>query len=345
MSEKMFEPKLGDSFNKVPEGQKDRFKPAENGGFVYAEALPKEEAEIEAEKMQEKVEKELLPEVIEKIMKKVQDINQYGTAFTSIFRNKEKSNLKIIQSILKDGLLGSTQKNVQNLSEEVNKKNWTNNLKNGKGGRVFFNIVGRMKHEDTRKEIPQMLENFYCRSDNNENIYLIFDLKNFKEDSILEGKINDHGSWEQTQKNHTYKVDYSPNHIRMSAYKKIFGELKPGTNEFRKKALSLKELDDEEVKHVVNSIINEKGETSPRDEWGFTLSYRVAPRLFKGIVISQKETAAEISNIEEKIYNNKEKLLLPIYNVYGDLLWPKQMSYEEVKKFVMERDKDKKKEE
>lgn len=56
MSEKMFEPKQFDSFDKVPENQKDRFKPAENGGFVYAEALSKEEAETEAEKIQERVE-------------------------------------------------------------------------------------------------------------------------------------------------------------------------------------------------------------------------------------------------------------------------------------------------
>lgn len=38
----------------------------------------------------------------------------------------------------------------------------------------------------------------------------------------------------------------------------------------------------------------------------------------------------------------KENALLPLYDAAGDLLWPKRMSYEEVKKFVAEREEEKK---
>ena len=49
----------------------------------------------------------------------------------------------------------------------------------------------------------------------------------------------------------------------------------------------------------------------------------------------------------ERFINNftkKEKTdkLLPIYNEEGDLLWPKKMNYNEVKKFIEEGDKEKK---
>ena len=37
------------------------------------------------------------------------------------------------------------------------------------------------------------------------------------------------------------------------------------------------------------------------------------------------------------------ELILPIYDSKGNLLWPKQMSHEEVKKFVTEREVNKKK--
>jgi len=37
--------------------------------------------------------------------------------------------------------------------------------------------------------------------------------------------------------------------------------------------------------------------------------------------------------------SKSSKRLLPVYDVCGNLWWPKQMSYEEVKKFVEERSK------
>lgn len=42
-----------------------------------------------------------------------------------------------------------------------------------------------------------------------------------------------------------------------------------------------------------------------------------------------------------ELYKGKSEFLIPIYSVEGNLLWPKQMTYEEVKRFVSEKDKRK----
>ena len=49
--------------------------------------------------------------------------------------------------------------------------------------------------------------------------------------------------------------------------------------------------------------------------------------------------ASEIGKIELELDKEKPHLINPIYDVNGNLLWPKQMSYEEVKTFVSEKDK------
>ncbi|MCX6763997.1 MAG: hypothetical protein NTZ97_04720, partial [Candidatus Moranbacteria bacterium] len=144
------------------------------------------------------------------------------------------------------------------------------------------------------------------------------------------------------------------------------------------------------------------------NDYGFSLSFRIAPRLFKGLVVNperklnRQEIKDGIEKIEKiyeeylrrvredkkfrertdlehnaKIYEEvknglihygkteeldtekrkefaekvalkmiginkgKPKNLVPLYDLDGNLLWPKQMSYEEVKKFVAERDKNK----
>lgn len=96
--------------------------------------------------------------------------------------------------------------------------------------------------------------------------------------------------------------------------------------------------------------------------YGFTLSHRVPPRFFKGIVIKlvtgekykneygalrgvecrnpaqYREQANKIGKIMQETYQDENDFLLPIYTKYGGLLWPKYMKHEEVKKFVTERD-------
>lgn len=79
-------------------------------------------------------------------------------------------------------------------------------------------------------------------------------------------------------------------------------------------------------------------------EWGFALSSRVAPKDFLGIVsaYASEQALSRIMKIQNEVYKNKKGMILPVYHQWGDLLWPRRMTYEQVKQFVAERDKKKK---
>lgn len=83
---------------------------------------------------------------------------------------------------------------------------------------------------------------------------------------------------------------------------------------------------------------NEEGKRMPTLEYGFVLSYRVAPRFFQGIVVGFSDKVEDVVSAMLKQYEHKPHLLLPIYDIQGNLLWPKPMRYEQVKKFIEERD-------
>src|SRR5438552_4038892 len=50
------------------------------------------------------------------------------------------------------------------------------------------------------------------------------------------------------------------------------------------------------------------------------------------------DKVSDITNTMVLVDKDKPNLLVPIYGKEGNLLWPKQMSYAEVKRFVAERD-------
>lgn len=89
----------------------------------------------------------------------------------------------------------------------------------------------------------------------------------------------------------------------------------------------------------------------PTPDLGFRLSPRVAPRSFTGIIFSlgkltknYKMNEGEAAQMLAKKMLKSEgdnKKLIPIYDGEGNLWWPKQMNYEEVKKFVVERENQK----
>jgi hypothetical protein len=98
-------------------------------------------------------------------------------------------------------------------------------------------------------------------------------------------------------------------------------------------------------------LIDKAGMPNSSTEDGFELFPRVAPRYFKGIVLGRnlggiKNYGAHGSSLEypEKITEimQQENVPLPVYDENGNLLWPKPMRYESVKKFVAERNATKK---
>ena len=104
------------------------------------------------------------------------------------------------------------------------------------------------------------------------------------------------------------------------------------------------ELTDEFLRGVKRS---KEGLPMPHTEYGFVLSPRVSPRRFEGLVLQadselMQQITRQLSEIITKVNKDKPERIIPIYDKNGNLLWPKQMTHEEIKALVGERDKNKK---
>jgi hypothetical protein len=256
------------------------------------------------------LEQKLSLEQIEQIMEKVEDINAPGNAFSVTDLQDCVSSPKL-KSILSDGLLGHSYfwPESRGMGEKamVNKETWAKNTRVHKNSLVHFNITGQiLLPADSKFPIA---DSAWMQDNEDGKIAVLFDLSKYEEDATIGGETKD----------------------------------KLGSRTFRP--------------HEFNANAKLKDST-----YGFTLSHRVPSRFFKGLVIKlvtgekhtdkygvlrgqecrdsviYDEQANKIGKIMREVYQDKSDLLLPIYDHYGNLRWPKKMRREEVKKFIAERD-------
>jgi hypothetical protein len=317
------------------EGEREKVPNEINFGNPERETLDEKVVspeEIEAENAKEA---ELSPEEIEKIMEKVQDINQKGITFSKIDFKWPMPVLPTgegkLESIFKHGLIGTT---IQQLDIErdthvstnvIHKDKFVKSIKGKNRPDVFFHILGRGKNIGLHYDPKYYFEDEETMGDviydkyTYDNVYIIFDISKYKEDEIDGNKP-------------------------LSSY--TFS-LYPGKD------------------REIYTKRNKEGKLLSLDnDYGFRLSPRVPPRYFQGVCFtildentknkkdweqasekSPKLIAKRAESIAREMQKgSKAKLqnLVPVYDVEGNLWWPKQMSYDEVKKFVEERDKDKK---
>lgn len=283
-------------------------------------------------------EEDLSPEVLEKVMAKVQDINEIGTGFHSLTRlGKEIHKLK---EVLSDGLLGTPAAE----RAELNKEKWAKNARSRKGAFVFFNILG--------KDIDSVEDSFWLKQKN--PIGVIFDVKPFKEKksgaffSTLELERNERNNY----KNRTYgthggiqikgrlsdreRIPYKDDGYALAfrVAPKYFQGIVFRSDRDKTEEEITNELALEQKNHSANfweeyhAAIEESIRESPGGE---TVSSEI-----------NKQRANEIVNVMQYANLEKANRLIPVYDIHGNLWWPQKMSYEEVKKFVAERDKNKK---
>jgi hypothetical protein len=121
-------------------------------------------------------------------------------------------------------------------------------------------------------------------------------------------------------------------------------------------------LTEEQVKDVLrkSDLLSIQGDSANGSQFGFFVTSRVAPRFFTGVVfecdfsrnddsdayeidydnLSAEEqhivdtTAQKLAATMLKVYKDKPELLVPIYNVNGDMYWPQRMKYADVKTYV-----------
>lgn len=270
---------------------------------------------------EQKTEIELSPEAIEAIMAKVQDIDSPGLAY-------HLPNTGRLDSIFENGILGQ-EKDAK--EKPTNRRDWAKKVRKNKREVVFFNITGRGDKEldelsyGAKSSDTEIANSYYVRPNQNHNKYVIlFNLSGFKEKEPNEDYRNERFQ----NKSREYRPDLLQSRHRIEGYEdwKDTG------------------FDPEKADKIPFSRIS--------TEYGYFLSYRVAQRYFEGIAIKPSGTEEEqvknmiaesesVSKMMLEKYKGKENLLIPIYDVHGNLLWPKQMNYEEVKKFVAERDAQK----
>lgn len=282
----------------------------------------------QAEKIAAITETELSQEVIEAVMNKVQDINKPGTgfhAFSKAFDNTSTEEiLRVLGSVLKKGLLGR-------LNPSLEDGDWASAARKRRGAVVFFNIVGR--------DLKKIDASHWFRSSSSDPLPMgiIFDTSDFNEET-------EHSN---------YAIDYNLGQRENLEYRaNTFGTNFPGETE---------------------TYHGKDTSKIPPDDQGYALTFRVAPRHFRGFVIRpmvertkeefdilskerpniplgalktvyryyesgdeeiKKEKAIEIATQIRKIYGDNADLLLPIYDAHGNLLWPKQITYEELKKMI-----------
>lgn len=298
-------------------------------------------------------ERKLSPEQIEQIMAKVQDIDEKGIAFSLIRDDK-------FENVFNDGLLGSYEEPDQVMSTEIDRKEWAARTRKERQSSVYFNITGRLADDD---RFPASHENEILLTKwvrlnhlSKDKIVILFDLSTFKEEAPIFYRRHQNGEF----KTKTYRtIDWWNRRMPKGMTMEEVTNIEYGSPEYQEAIKKIGEENEYRIKYFGDTA--QEGESSSYEEDGFAASHRVAPRLFQGIVAKftpdetwerrDEEKGAGL-NISYQFKNPifKERLkpyldimlkgnnLIPIYDPFGDLFWPKQMSHDEVKAFVAERD-------
>lgn len=279
-----------------------------SGGSGEGEEKKAPDREEVAVEMPEEI--RLSPEVIEKIMEKVEDIDKEGVAYSVVnsdFRDTDKlfQGDEGLESVLATGLLPI-----------------------GKDNHLHFNIVGRMREYEKKKVKPGSTE--ISSSYFSKKLGAVIVL--FRLDELVEIVPTNDETRRVPEK--CFRAN------DFDGLREFFSEMRSDQLKNFRDA----KLDDLEVLEAMRDY----GIYPPFrsiTEYGFISDARVSPENFMGIVLNiyQDEVESKAKEVSMRMNNvfkttNSLERLLPVYDVSGSLWWPRQMSYEEVKLFVKQRD-------
>ena len=300
----------------------------------------------------ESFEEELSPQVIEKIMEKVQDIDTEGTAYHALFQ-KEKQ----LKFILSSGILG--QELGGNERKGVTKEWWAKSVHERKKF-VHFNIVGRARRDLDDPDIDDYRRQKYSEKTEIGRSYylkrggmaLIFDIGNYQELSPefrpkkgMSRTFRSHDPYFYSHRNEEGRTTQKGLSIPESEYGFVLSH-RVSPRFFKGIVLDAERyITEDEVKNEVEYSRKAhekygKPEKGPFDEekarqWIIEHHGRVRDKNY------EPQQVHQIVGILKEVYQEKKYHPLPIYDVCGNLLWPQQMSYKEVKKFVVEEEEHK----
>lgn len=303
-------------------------------------------------------EEELSPEALDIIMEKIRDINEEDTAFTLISKDyptaiQENGETKL-KNILSQGLIGTREEQSgidrRKFFNPVDKETYIDMINRGLRPEVFFNIIGRSNYSGGHyPNIRQMIHGGFFEP-NAEPMGIIFNLASAYKETYVEkrGDSLKAFTYAPNEDGLPYRKNGSP-----SLYKNKKGhfigfsdtgfKLSPRVaprNFMGVIFCMIREITDEnEYKAKIERMIKERKIEAGR---GFSQKdreqYKYSEETRSQILVKRAKQIAEemISS-----YSDRPALLIPIYDFNGNLFWPKQMSYEEVKEFVKKREEKK----
>ena len=284
------------------------------------------------------IEEELSPEIREKVLAKVKDIDEKGVAYTGVARSGVEPTFGLqIDPEIADAT--TVVESVRSVLE--------NGLRPNANNDVYFNISGRSKnvHEQGVSDFPVLEKDkpqvYYGRFSSG-RINIVFD-KSF----LKEVGLDFYQKHSQGQRTHSV----APNELGSGEYM-----VNPSP---------------EDPQEVIKALERGEEAASYAPGTGFVAKSEIEPKYFLGVVIPavmrvatpeekeqyqvsymidhsedadarKQEYIAVVRKVMLNVYKDRFDMLLPIYDAEGNLLWPQQMSYEEVKKFIEERDKKEK---
>jgi hypothetical protein len=238
-----------------------------------------------------------------------------------------------IQNDLEDGRIGLPSKRSKSFILGGKKETYLGELKEQDffDPLVYANIVGRAEtyadvYGEDKKISPTEIGNSWYMRERDFSVAVLFDKEFFEE---VEPKERESGRSIFVDK-WTFNSDDRGGKTAIEEIKNKKPDVKIG---------------DEILKNYGSNnsdgkapAFDENGMPKPYQEWGFVFFPRIPKRAFKGLVVNLPKDEMYGQRIEEVADLVQESnLQIPIYDTDGNVVWPKKMSFEEVKKLTAEK--------
>lgn len=299
------------------------------------------------EKTDQSAEFQLTPEMEEKIMQKVMDINEPDWGYHTIGTiqsdyNQKNDQDKLLSSVLSNGIFAKKTKNeyLQELLKYKRTRKWDwldRDSEIGQFNEIFYNVTG-IKDESPPlfKGDTDISEDPWVQEDKPLVYGIIF--------SYQENRLED-DSYSQS-------YAYGKRDNLICGARRTFERIAPQT--FQGVFIKInRNFNEKEKEDSIPLLVSEFKKTSNKmkEEGYLEERFNIDEGLAKEQLIKRqyiedldpkklKNKAKEIGQTMLRMFEGtpRERFILPVYDVHGNLLWPRQMSYEEVKQFVADRD-------
>lgn len=264
------------------------------------------------------------PELVIKIMDRVVDIETPGVAYSRIAYfstvDREWDEKKAtIASVLRSGMIGQ----IMGDGERAHANPGSDYVKNLRAGRsdmaVHANIVGRSSGTSNRPTTSKTSVGRSWYVSGERGVAVLFDSTKFTE--LNPSTIRPYSDPVERDRLTFHSNDFNVQDI-FEWKRKVNPSLKIGDSVL-----------------VNERNFDAQGMPTPDDELGFVFFPRIPRRMFTGLVVTydtdtDKALAGDVIQLMIKNSRGNPSFFLPVYDMDGNLIWPKHMSHSEIQAMV-----------